>query len=347
MRLQDLDTPALVIDLDRMEANINRVQAYCDTHGLALRPHIKTHKIPAIAHKQLEAGAAGIACQKLGEAEVMLAAGIYDILLPYNIVGPTKLERLARLASQATMSVSVDAEVTAREMARVMAAEGVNVGVFVELESTNERAGVTTPEEAVRLAGLITDLPGLTWQGVLIYPSNAANIPKLEAACRALEAAGLRPPVVSGGGSPGMAHLHEIPWITEVRVGTYVFQDMIGVRAGYFNLEDCAVTLLCTVVSAPTPNRVILDGGSKTLTVEGYTPHGHIVEFPEAKIYGLNEEHAYTNVADCPVKPVIGDRVRIIPNHVCVAVNMHNVAYGVRGDRVETIWPVAARGLVQ
>jgi D-serine deaminase-like pyridoxal phosphate-dependent protein len=152
---------------------------------------------------------------------------------------------------------------------------------------------------------------------------------------------------VSGGGSPTMFQQHEVPWLTEIRIGTYIFEDMNGVRDGFFKIEECAATLLCTVASAPTPDRVILDGGSKTLTTEGGAPHGYVVEFPDAKIYALNEEHAFTNVADCSVKPRLGDRVRVIPNHVCVAVNLHNVAYGVRGDRVEAVWPIAARGLAQ
>ena len=348
MRLADLDTPALVLDLDRVEANIARLQAYCDAHGLALRPHIKTHKLPALAHKQLQAGAVGIACQKLGEAEVMASAGVRDILLPYNIVGQAKLERLARLARQARMSVSVDAEVTARAMSEALSAAGATVEVFIELASTIERAGVTQVEEVVRLARLMADdLPGLTWRGVLMYPTNPANVGYLDAACRALEAAGLRPPVVSGGGSPTMYQQHLNPWVTEVRIGTYIFEDMTGVRGGYFSLDHCAATLLCTVVSAPTPDRVILDGGSKTFTLEGVAPYGHLVEFPAARIYAMNEEHGYVNVADCPVKPRIGDRVRVIPNHVCAAVNLHNTAYGVRGDTVEAVWPIAGRGLVQ
>lgn len=347
MRVNDLDTPALVIDLDRTEANIQRLQAYCDQHGLGLRPHIKTHKIPALAHQQLRAGAVGIACQKLGEVEVMLNAGIADILIPYNLVGQAKLERLARLARQGRLTVSVDHEVVARDMSRVLAAEGARVGALIEIASTIERAGVVDVAEVVRLAQLIDDLPALDWRGILMYPTNADNIPLLDRAYRALRDAGLPPPVVSGGGSPFMLRQAEVPWLTEVRVGTYIFEDMTGVKGGYFSLDHCAATLLCTVVSAPTAERLILDGGSKTLTTEGGAPHGHIVEYPNAIIYKLNEEHAYTDVSRCPVKPTIGERVHVIPNHVCVAVNLHNVAYGVRGDEIVAVWPVAARGLVQ
>lgn len=347
MRIDDLDTPALVLDLDRVEANIERLQRYCDSHNLALRPHIKTHKIPALAHAQMTAGAVGIACQKLGEAEVMAAASLPNIFIPYNLIGPVKLDRLARLTHQTKMSVALDSEFTARQMSAYLAGQNTQVDVVIELASTDQRAGVATPEEAVRLAALVSDLPALEYRGVMMYPTNAKTAPLLEEFCQALDAAGLRPQVVSGGGSPSMLRQHETPWLTETRIGTYIFEDMGGVRGGYFSLEHCAATLLCTVVSAPTPDRVIIDGGSKTLTTEGGVPHGHIIEFPEAEIYKLNEEHGYVNVSRCPMKPKIGDRVRVIPNHVCVAVNMHNVAYGVRGDRVETVWPVAARGLVQ
>lgn len=347
MRVNDLDTPALVIDLDRTEANIHRLQAYCDTHRLGLRPHIKTHKIPALAHQQLQAGAVGIACQKLGEVEVMLNAGITDILIPYNLVGQAKLERLARLARQGHLTVSMDHALVARGLSRVLAAEGAKVGALIEIASTIERAGVVDVAEVVRLARLIDDLPALEWRGILMYPTNTDNAPLLDRAYRALCDAGLPPQVVSGGGSPFMLRQAEVPWLTEVRVGTYIFEDMTGVNGGYFSLDHCAATLLCTVVSVPTADRVILDGGSKTLTTEGGAPHGHIVEYPDAVIYKLNEEHAYTDVSRCADKPAIGERVHIIPNHVCVAVNLHNVAYGVRGDEVVTVWPVAARGLVQ
>lgn len=347
MYLDDLDTPSLILDLDRVEANIARLQAYCDSHNLGLRPHIKTHKIPALAHAQMAAGAVGIACQKLGEAEVMAAAGLQDIFIPYNLIGRPKLDRLARLTHQAKMSVALDSEFTARQMSAYLAAQGTQVDALIELGSTDQRAGVATPEEAVRLVGLVSDLPGLNYRGVMMYPTNAKTAPLLGQFCQALDQAGLRPAVVSGGGSPSMLRQHETPWLTETRIGTYIFEDMTGVRGGYFSLDHCAATLLCTVVSAPTADRVIIDGGSKTLTTEGGVPHGYIMEFPEAEIYKLNEEHGYVNVAACPVKPQIGDRVRVIPNHVCVAVNMHNVAYGVRGDRVETVWPIAARGLVQ
>ncbi len=347
MHVSDIETPALVLDLDRVERNIADMQAYCDEHHLAFRPHIKTHKIPALAHWQMRAGAVGIACQKLGEAEVMAAAGIDDILIPYNIIGASKLERLARLTRQAAMSVVVDSEVTVRGLSEAMAAHKTQVGVLIEVGTTIERAGVVSPEDVVHLAQLIDSLPGLMWQGIMLYPTNAENAGKLQAVCEALDKAGLSPKVVSGGGSPSMRSHHEIPRLTEVRIGTYIFEDMTGVRGGYFSLERCAATLLCTVVSAPTPERVILDGGSKTLTTEGGPPFGHVVELPEARIYKLNEEHAYVDVSACPARPGIGDRVHVIPNHVCVAVNLHNQAYGVRGDWVEVIWPIAARGLVQ
>ncbi|MFN8475141.1 MAG: alanine racemase [Anaerolineae bacterium] len=347
MRVSDIETPALVLDLDRVERNIAETQAYCDEHGLAFRPHIKTHKIPALAHWQMRAGAVGIACQKLGEAEVMAAAGVPDILIPYNIIGASKLERLVRLTHQAAMSVAVDSELTVRGLSEAMAAHGTSVGVLIEVATTIERAGVVATEEVIRLARLIESLPGLEWRGIMLYPSNAENAAHLQAVCEALDAAGLTPKVVSGGGSPSMRRQHEVPRLTEVRIGTYIFEDMTGVRGGYFSLERCAATLLCTVVSAPTPDRVILDGGSKTLTTEGGPPFGYIVELPDAQIYKLNEEHAYVDVSACPTKPQIGDRVHVIPNHVCVAVNLHNQAYGVRGDWVEVIWPIAARGLVQ
>ncbi len=347
MHRDDLDTPALTVDLDVMEDNIRRLQSYCDAHGLRLRPHIKTHKVPAIAHRQVQAGARGIACQKLGEAEVFAAAGFDDILIPYNIVGPAKLERLARLMHQCHLIVAADSPATVRGLAQAAAMAGRPLDVILELEGDIQRAGVPTPEEAVALARLIAATPALRYRGVMIYPSGPESASRLKAFLDALTRAGLPPEIVSGGGTGTAYRSHEVPGLTEIRVGTYVYNDWTTVQHGWCTIEQCAQKVICTVVSRPTSERAILDGGSKTFSSDGPFPMGHIVEYPEAAIYRLNEEHAYVDVSRCARRPEVGERVTVIPNHACAVTNLHDVVYGLRGDRVETVWPILARGKVQ
>ncbi|MCD6290830.1 MAG: D-TA family PLP-dependent enzyme [Anaerolineae bacterium] len=347
MHMDDLDTPALTVDLDIMEDNIRRLQAYCDAHSIALRPHIKTHKVPAIAHMQRRAGAQGIACQKLGEAEVFAAAGFDDILIPYNIVGRAKLERLARLMHQCHLTVAADSVTTIRGLAWAAAEAEQPLDVIIELEGEIERAGVHTPEEAVALARAIETTPELHYRGVMIYPSDPESAPKLRAFLDALAAAHLPAEMVSGGGTGAAYHSHEVPELTEIRVGTYVYNDWNTVRRGWCTVEQCAQRVICTVVSRPTPDRAIIDGGSKTFSSDGELPMGHILEYPEAAIYHMDEEHGYVDISRCARKPEIGERVRVIPNHACPVSNLHDVIYGLRGDRVETIWPILARGKTQ
>ncbi len=347
MRRDDLDTPALIVDLDIMEDNIRRLQAYCDEHGIRLRPHIKTHKTPAIAHMQARAGAQGIACQKLGEAEVFAAAGFDDILIPYNIVGRTKLERLARLMHQCHLIVAADSMTTVRGLAQAAAEAGRPLDVIIELEGEIGRAGVHTPEEAIELARAIEDAPELRYRGVMTYPSTPESAPRLRAFLDALAAAGLPAETVSGGGTGAAYHSHEIPELTEIRVGTYVYNDWNTVKHGWCTPEQCAQKVICTVVSRPTPDRAIIDGGSKTFSSDGGLPMGRIEEYPDAAIYRMNEEHGYVDISRCRRKPEVGERVTVIPNHACPVSNLFDVIYGVRGDQVEAIWPILARGKLQ
>ena len=354
MNANELDTPVVTIDLDIMEDTICRAQAYFDQHGIAARPHIKTHKIPAIAHKQVEAGAVGITCQKLGEAEVMVAAGLKDVLIPYNIVGAAKLERLCRLAKQARMTVCVDSEYTARGISAAAQREGVEIGFEVECDTGMHRAGVQSPEEAAGLARLIARLPGLRFQGWMTYPTTKETVPFFEAASRLIAADGLAAAVRSGGGTPRMWQAHEaLPTVNEYRAGTYIYFDRNCVGAGAATWEQCAMRVHMTVVSRPTQDRAILDGGSKTLSSDGagagQQGFGRIVEYPEAVISRQSEEHGHVDLAACPPerRPEIGERVTIIPNHACATTNLHDEVVGVRRGKVEVIWPVLARGKIR
>ncbi|HEX2037170.1 MAG TPA: D-TA family PLP-dependent enzyme [Chloroflexota bacterium] len=354
MKDTDLDTPVVTIDLDVMEATIQRAQTYFDEHGILNRPHIKTHKIPAIAHKQLEAGAKGITCQKLGEAEVFVAAGIKDVLIPYNIVGEQKLERLCRLAKQARMSVCVDSEYTVRGISAAANREGVEIDLEVECDTGMRRAGVQSPEEAADLARLIARLPGVRFAGWMTYPTTKETVAFFDAASALIARDGLSAAVRSGGGTPGMWRAHEaLPTVNEYRAGTYIYFDRNCVGAGAATWDECAMRVHMTVVSRPTKDRAILDGGSKTLTNDpagsGQTGYGRIVEYPEAVIARQSEEHGHVDLSACPPdrRPEIGERVTVIPNHACATTNLHDEVVGVRQGKVEVIWPVLARGKIR
>ncbi len=344
--IHDLETPSVLIDMGRMAHNIAAMQDHCNRLGLAFRPHIKTHKIPAIARLQLEAGAVGIACQKLTEARVFADEGFDNIQIPYNIVGPQKTARLADMALYSRITVSADHPAVVAGLADAAAANDITLRVMVELVTDQARAGAA-PAEAVALAEQIEAEPHLHFAGLLLYPSNPVVRPALQEALAGLDRAGIGVDSVSGGGTGAAQHAAEMPELTELRVGTYVFNDWATVSKGWAALDDCAMTVMATVVSRPTPDRAILDSGSKTLAMDRFNgEHGHILQYPAARIYQLNEEHAYVDVSACDQRPVIGERVSVVPVHTCVVSNLHNVLYGVRGETVEAVWPVAARGLV-
>lgn len=344
------DTPVVTIDLDAMEANIRRLQAYCDAHNIANRPHIKTHKIPQIASEQLEAGAVGITCQKLGEVAVMLDAGISDILVTYNILGEAKVGRLAEYAAQSggRVSVACDNAVVARRLSDAFSDAADPLPVLVECDTGLGRTGVQTPAEALELAQTIARLPGLRFEGLMTYPIMPTGR-FFEATLAKLDRAGLPAAVVSTGGTPVYTRAHEVPGVTEHRAGTYVFNDRASVAAGVATWDDCAMRIRTTVVSRPTPARAIIDAGSKTLSsdTQGQTGFGRIVEYPDAVMTKLNEEHGFVDLTECATRPDVGEVVSVIPNHTCVVTNLHEQLIGVRRGRVEVVWDVAARGLVR
>jgi D-serine deaminase-like pyridoxal phosphate-dependent protein len=329
-----------------MEHNIGRMQGYCNHHGLKFRPHIKTHKIPAIAKLQLAAGAVGIACQKLSEAQVFIDAGIDNIQIPYNIVGPQKTARLVEMSIYNRVTVSADHPSVIRGLAEAAAASDMAIRVMVDLETEIERTGAR-PAEVIELAKKIDEEEHLHFAGILVYPSNPSIRPALQEVLEGLDHAGIGVDSVSGGGTGAAQTAHEVPELTELRVGTYVFNDINTVTQGWATVDDCAMTVLATVVSRPSTTRAILDSGSKTLAADRINEgHGLILEYPDAKIYKLNEEHGFVDLSACEDTPVIGEQVHIVPVHTCVVTNLHNQIYGVRGESIEDVWDVAARGQV-
>ena len=351
MHIDDLDTPFLLVDLDGLEDNLDRAQAYCDEHDLGLRPHIKTHKCLAIAHMQMSRGAIGIVCQKLGEAEVMVAGGVdRDVLIPYNIIGRQKLDRLVALTKRTRLTVAADSEYTVRGLSAATSAAGVEVGVVIELGQG--RTGVATSQDAADLGALVHSLPGVELRGIMIMPSPPEARPFIQEALACFDAKGLPHPIVSGGSSPCLWTMHEIPECTEHRAGEYPVGGIKHLKSGTHTVAQCAARVLATVVSRPKPTVAIVDAGSKTLSCavhhdEGGSLMGHIIEYPEARLNGASEEHGQVNVSACDPQPQIGERVQIIPVHPCPTFNEHDEIAAVRGGLVEAIWPVHARGRIR
>jgi D-serine deaminase-like pyridoxal phosphate-dependent protein len=364
MHVAEIETPALVVDLDIFERNLRRVAGYAAEHGLRLRPHTKTHKSLRVARRQLELGAAGLTVAKVSEAEVMLGAEPADLLVAFPIVGRGKLERLMRVARRTDVTVALDSLFAARQLSDAARAAGAEVGVLAEFDAGLGRVGVTPGEPLLQLAQSIGKLPHLRFEGLAFYPGHILDLeePGLRALAQLSEllrsiledfrAAGIEVPIVSGGSTPTLFHSHEIHGLNEIRPGTYVFHDVNTVRSGGCALQDCAASILATVVSVARPGQMIIDGGSKTFSSDRpvnspAVTFGHVMEAPGARFHKMNEEHGFIDVARVGQEFGVGDRVHVIPNHICPAVNLHERMYALRGDTVEEIWDVDARGKLQ
>jgi D-serine deaminase-like pyridoxal phosphate-dependent protein len=347
---REYGTPCAVIDMEKVERNIARVQAACDAAGVANRPHIKTHKSPMLATMQVTAGAKGITCQKLGEAEVMADAGIDNILISYNLIGEEKMARLGSLQNKAHVTVAADNPVVIAGLTRAAEISGRPLSVVVECDTGRKRAGVETPAEAIILARQIASSKDLTFAGFMLYPTETGWDEAqrfFDEALMGIREHGLDAAIVSTGGSPNLKNLGRLKGATEHRPGTYIYNDRMQVAAGVANWDDCALNIYSTVVSRAAPERGILDAGSKTLTsdpggsLDGF---GLIVEHPEARIARFAEEHGFLDLSRSNTRPNVGDVVRIVPNHVCVVVNMMDEVVMVRGEEIIGVLPVAARG---
>jgi len=344
-RIEDLETPVPVVDLDVVERNLAKMQAYADAHRLRLRPHIKTHKLPRFAQRQMALGAVGVTCQKLGEAEVMADAGLDDILISFPLIGPAKALRLAALARRVTtLQVAADSLAALDTAAQAARESGRPVGVLIEFDSGARRTGVGSVAEAVALAHAARER-GLRCDGLMTYPAGPAAAEFIAAA--KLADAGLTN--FSAGGTPNARRMHEVPGVTEMRVGTYIYHDRTIIGFGAATLDECALHVHATVVSRPTPDRAIVDAGSKTLSSDLLPPglgtgYGLLLEYPDAAIERVNEEHGMVDLSACERRPEIGERVRIVPNHVCVVTNLHDEIVLSRGGVAREIVSVAARG---
>jgi len=361
--LNSLDTPALVIDVDAMERNLQRAARYAHEHGLRLRPHTKTHKIPALGRRQIELGAAGLSVAKTTEAEVMLASGTPDLLIAYPVLGEAKLARLVRLASQAPVTVALDDAGVAEAISAAATAAGVEIGILAEVDLGLHRMGVGPGPQLLALIEAVRALPGLRWRGVTFYPGHIKDhavesqpalerlrgqVPEMVAA---LARAGAEPEIVSGGSTPLLWDSHTIPGVNEIRPGTYIFNDRNTLLGGACGRADCAATMLCTVVSVQG-GRMMIDGGSKTFSSDRSSAtedalYGEIEGDTGARFHKMNEEHGYVDLSQAARTYRTGDRVRVLMNHVCTAVNLHERVWAVRGDEVLEAWTVAGRGKLQ
>lgn len=362
MQIDSLDTPALLIDLDIMEQNLRRVAEYTKQHGLRLRPHTKTHKIPALARRQLDCGAVGLTVAKTAEAEVMLTAEPADVLVAYPVVGRQKLVRLAEIAKKTAVTVALDSVVAASQLSEAASAAGVRFGVLAETDVGLHRVGVH-PERLVEFIKSIAVLAGLSFEGIAFFPGHIRQVEAeskqaFEAVARLvasilvdLREAGFEARIVSGGNTPSLFHSHLINDLNEIRPGTYIFNDRNTVFSNACTLEDCAVSVLVTVVSTAVDGQMIVDGGSKTFSSDPYwgpeVSFGYLKEAPRAVFRRMNEEHGFIDIRQTARRFRVGDRVRIVPNHVCPAVNLHEFAYGVVGERVEHVWAIEGRGKLQ
>ncbi len=331
----DLDTPALYVDLDVLERNIARMQEQCRAWGVALRPHVKTHKIPEIAQMQLGAGAIGITVAKVGEAEVLPGD---DVLVAYPLLKP-KLSRARALAHKRRVKVAVDSVQVARDL------EGIET--LVEIDVGVGRTGAQSPEQAVQIAQACADFQGIFyWPSWLDEAGFRAACMKIDAVLAALARAGFEAKIVSGGSTPGATKTPLIPRTTEIRPGTYVFYDASSLAAKLCEEADCALRVLTTVVSTAVPGQCVIDAGSKTFSSDqtvGVGTFGHFVGRPWT-MRKMNEEHGYVEIDG---KPRVGEKVWVVPSHVCATVNLHDDIWYGRSGRVEGSWKVAARGKVR
>lgn len=369
MRYTELDTPALLIDRERLERNLRDMQRYADENGVQLRPHTKTHKLPAIAKMQLEADSCGIAVAKTGEAEMMAQNGIDDIFIANEIVGEQKLRRIAEQAKRnVRISFGVDTPCQVTQAEQIFEVEDVTVPVLIEIEVGENRSGVIEEADFLALLDVIRDCPHIAFDGIFSHDGNSYGAADLEALYALSEEAqrrtlrfaalaaqhGMPSRTVSYGATPTfMNHVNILSGITELRPGTYALMDASQGHA-IGTLERCAATVLASVISQPTEMRTILDVGAKGLTMQTRTEgicavegRGTLLDMPQVHIEKVFDEHAIINDAAFHARVRVGDKVRVIPVHICPVCNLYDRAYLISGDEVIEELDIACRGKLQ
>ncbi|HEY3364465.1 MAG TPA: alanine racemase [Symbiobacteriaceae bacterium] len=357
MLYPELDTPCLIVDLDVAERNLRRVQAAADQAGVKLRPHTKTHKSAYWARRQVELGARGITCAKLAEAETLARAGFDDILIAYPLIGPIKMERLAALARKVKrLIVSLDSHEVAEALAGVGSELGHPLEVYAEVDTGLHRVGRAAGDDALAFCRSLERFPGIRLAGLMSHAGTTwkagSETEIRDTARRELEIllavkAGLGDPTleISVGATPAAHVVGQTAGVTEMRPGTYVFGDRNLMGLGLATEADCAARILTTVVSHPVPDRAVIDAGSKSLAMDPHRDggHGHVVGLPHVKVARLSEEHGVLEF-DSSVSLKVGQRLEVIPNHICPAVNLYDRMYGVRDGEVESEIQIEGRG---
>lgn len=359
--LAEVETPVAVVDLDRLEANLVRLRAYAAEHAIALWPHGKTHKAPAIALRQLALGACGMTVAKTGEAEVYQEAGVKRLLVHYPPIGPVKCDRLAALAGDGLeLTVAVDGIVAARWLSAALQRAGARAELLVELDVGLHRTGRATAEEALALACELESVPAVAVAGISGYPGHCRGDAEtvrtlLEASARILEetrdrflASGIRCDRISGGSTP-TRYLTHTTCVNELRAGTYALLDRSVAGSEADGYDACALWVETTVISDSLAGQVVVDAGSKTLTTS-IQPEGELGHIPgegHVQLANINEEHGYIDATGDERPPRIGEHLRIIPYHACGCINLHDGLLGVRRGVVEDVIRVEARGLVR
>lgn len=359
-----IETPALVVSEEILHNNISRMASFARSVGVQLRPHIKTHKTPQVTRLQLAAGASGITCAKVGEAEVMVRdAGVQDVLIAYPTVGESKYERLVELMKRARIIQAVDSLAAAHLISRTMTKFDVHMDVAVEVNTGQNRSGVQYGQATIELAREIARLPNLHLVGIMTHEghANSASPDQIEAiaiqaghdmveTAQAIRSEGIDLPMVSVGSTPAAFYTPRAKGVTEMRPGTYVFNDNSALRYEQFGIDDMAARFVSTVVSRPAEGRAVLDTGSKSLAMDpskAHTGHGYIVGHPDAVIVKLSEEHGVVELPEGETGFDVGDRVEIVPNHICPTVNLMDELFIARDGRIVDTWQIAARGKVR
>lgn len=360
----DIPTPALVVDELTARRNIQRLASYAKSRGVGVRPHTKTHKSILMAREQMKAGAVGLTVAKVGEGEVM--AGVSDdLLLAYPALDAARTGRIAKLAKGRTMRVAVDSAFAADAIASAAREAGVTIGILVDLDVGFHRTGVQSPQLALDLARHVSKTKGLRLDGLFFYPGHitakAEDQPTvlapieamLEETVAAWKTDGLEAKIVSGGSTPTGYQTHLLKALTEIRPGTYIYYDRNCLQGNWCSIEDVAAVIVCTVVSDAVPGKCVIDAGTKTFTSDrllgdpgNQMGSGLIVEYPEATIVRCSEEHGEVDLSKCQRRPKLGERVRVIPNHICPCVNLQNQMYLHHGDGTIEMLPIEGRGLL-
>ncbi|MFN9602866.1 MAG: alanine racemase [Planctomycetota bacterium] len=358
---EDHPTPSLVVHQPTVRENLRRMQDYCNAHGLRLRPHTKTHKSLVMAEEQIATGAVGLTVAKAGEARVMSQV-CHDLLVAYPAVGARRLHDLIEVAREANVTVGVDSLQAAQQLQDGASKGGVTVGILVDLDVGFFRTGVLHPSNAVDLGRAISNMSHLEFRGLMCFPGHLlpSSSPQdwdryaesLHTVIEQLAASGIQTPTVSGGSTPTAMASHRNPYLNEIRPGTYIYNDWNEVRLGVATLDQCAARVLATVVSVPSDRKFILDSGSKTLSsdrncVDEQAGFGLLPDYPSARVARLSEEHGEVVFPENHAEklPRVGDRVWVLPNHICVCVNLQNSFYVWEDDSLVE-YPVDARGLL-